>query len=104
MLCFQYEPIIVFRKEDLPMGYYFHDEQAISAKTQDIRTVLETVANRYIGQNPPFGVSYYTYQKNGSGRISTTGLCSTLPAFIRWPQTKPVYMRGVSYGAMMIHQ
>lgn len=65
MLCFQYEPIIVFRKEDLPMGYYFHDEQAISAKTQDIRTVLETVANRYIGQNPPFGVSYYTYQKNG---------------------------------------
>lgn len=47
------------------MGYYFHDEQAVSAKTQDIKAVLKTVANRYIGQNPPFGVSYYAYQKNG---------------------------------------
>ena len=55
----------VFNKEDLSMGYYFQNEQAISMKTQDIRTVLKTVANRYIGQNPPFGVSYYAYQKNG---------------------------------------
>lgn len=47
------------------MGYYFHNEQSISSKTQDIKTVLSTVANRYIGQNPPFGVSYYAYQKNG---------------------------------------
>lgn len=55
----------VFNKEDLSMGYYFQNEQAISMKIQDIRTVLKTVANRYIGQNPPFGVSYYAYQKNG---------------------------------------
>ena len=47
------------------MGYYFDDEHAISSMTQDIRTVLKTVASRYIGQNPPFGVSYYAYQKNG---------------------------------------
>lgn len=47
------------------MGYYFHNEHAVSVKTQDIKTVLKTVANRYIGQNPPFGVSYYAYQKNG---------------------------------------
>ncbi|ANX00973.1 rhamnogalacturonyl hydrolase [Thermoclostridium stercorarium subsp. leptospartum DSM 9219] len=47
------------------MGYYFPDELSIFSKTQDIKTVLETVANRYIGQNPPFGVSYYAYQKNG---------------------------------------
>jgi len=52
-------------RRTLVMGYYFHSEQAISSMTQDIKTVLKTVANRYIGQNPPFGVSYYACQKNG---------------------------------------
>lgn len=47
------------------MGYYFDNEHAIFSMTQDINTVLKTVASRYIGQNPSYDVSYYAYQKNG---------------------------------------
>lgn len=47
------------------MGY-FEEKQAISSVCGGrIREVLDTVAYRYIGENPPHPVSYYVYQTNG---------------------------------------
>jgi unsaturated rhamnogalacturonyl hydrolase len=47
------------------MGSYFEKELAISGYTKDPAIVMKTIANRYIGHNPPFGASYYAYQKTG---------------------------------------
>ncbi len=47
------------------MGSYFEKELAISGHTKDPAIVMKTIANRYIGHNPPFGASYYAYQKTG---------------------------------------
>ena len=49
----------------IDMSNYFDNELAISMRTKNTATVLKTVANRYIGQNPQFGASFYAYQKNG---------------------------------------
>ena len=84
------------------MGYYFHNEHAVSVKTQDIKTVLKTVANRYIGQNPPFGVSYYAYQKNGIRQDKHYRFFLIFRICIRWPDWKAVYMHGVNCGVMKI--
>lgn len=47
------------------MSCYFDDEQAIRMRTDDTDTILKTVANRYIAQNPPYGISYYAWHMDG---------------------------------------
>ena len=47
------------------MSCYFDDEQAIRMQTDNTDAILKTVANRYIAQNPPYGISYYAWHMDG---------------------------------------
>lgn len=47
------------------MAYYFDNNQAIQMRTDNTDTVLKTVANRYIAQNPPYEISYCAWHLDG---------------------------------------
>lgn len=69
------------------MGYYLDDERVISARTEDLRSVLRTVANRYIGQNPPFDVSFYAYNTQGIKQDSNYRFVFNFDEI--YPQSRP---------------
>jgi len=47
------------------MGCYFENEQAIRTQTDSTDTILKTIANRYIAQNPAFELSHYAWNTDG---------------------------------------
>jgi unsaturated rhamnogalacturonyl hydrolase len=47
------------------MRCYFNDEYAVGMKTDDIGTILNTVANRYIARNPSYGISWRAWHTGG---------------------------------------
>lgn len=47
------------------MCCYFDNEHAIIMQTDDTDTILKTVANRYIAQNPAYGISWRAWHTDG---------------------------------------
>ncbi len=51
------------------MGKYFAENESIYAKqADDIGKIIRTIANRYIGANPPHPLTYRAYCRDGIGR------------------------------------
>ncbi|HEX3048874.1 MAG TPA: hypothetical protein VHY08_29260, partial [Bacillota bacterium] len=73
------------------MGFYFDDQESIYVKLGgDMGAILNTIAERYLGENPPRPVTYRGYCKNGIRRVSNYRYDFNLEE--RFPEAKPEEM------------